>query len=198
MDCRNDKFRCSSWETLSGLKEAIVLGIIMGYDGKEPKIAEDVFIAPNAAVIGDAEIKKGASIWFGATVRGDLQPIKIGEYTNIQDGAVIHVMGDSPTEIGDYVTVGHNALVHCRRIGNNCLIGMGSIVLGYSEIGENCIIGAGTLLTQYKKIPDNCLVYGNPAKIIRALRDDEIEAMKESAIDYHEVAMKYLRNMGEK
>ena len=168
------------------------MGIVMPFEGKMPKIGEDVFIAPTAAVIGDVELGKGSSVWFGATVRGDLQPIKIGEYCNIQDNATVHIMGDSVTEIGNYVTIGHNSLVHCRRIGDNCLIGMGSIILGYSEIGENCIIGAGTLLTQYKKIPRNSLIYGNPAKIIRALRDDEIEAVKNSTIDYHKLAMKYL------
>ena len=170
------------------------MGIVMPFEGKMPKIGESVYIAPTGAVIGDVELGKGSSVWFGATVRGDLQPITIGEYCNIQDNATIHIMGDSRTDIGNYVTIGHNCLVHCRYIGDNCLIGMGSIILGYSEIGENCIIGAGTLLTQYKKIPHNSLVYGNPAKIIRALRDDEIEAIKTSTIEYHELAMKYLRN----
>ena len=168
------------------------MGIVMPYNGINPKIADDVFIAPTGAVIGDVELGKGSSVWFGATVRGDLQPIKIGDYCNIQDNATIHIMGDSITEIGDYVTIGHNTLVHCRRIGSNCLIGMGAILLGYSEIGDNCIIGAGTLLTQYKKIPSNSLIYGNPAKIIRALRADEIEAIKESTLDYHKLAMRYL------
>ena len=103
----------------------------------------------------------------------------------------MHVMGDAPTEIGNYVTIGHNCIVHCRRIGNNSMIGMGSIILGYSEIGDNCIIGAGTLLTQHKKIPNNCLVYGNPAKIIRATRDDEIEALRASAMHYFDYAKAY-------
>ena len=168
------------------------MGIIMGYEGKTPAIGEGVFIAPNAAVVGDVTLGKCANIWFGANVRGDLQPIKIGDFTNVQDNATIHVMSDTPTEIGDHVTIGHNALVHCRRIGNNCLIGMGSILLGYSEIGDNCIIGAGTLLTQYKKLPSNSLIYGNPAKIIRALREDELEALRESALDYYEIAKKYM------
>ncbi len=165
---------------------------IVPYKSILPKIDTDVFVASSAAVVGDVTLGKGSSVWFGAVVRGDFQPVVIGAYSNVQDNATVHVMGDVPTEIGNYVTIGHNAIVHCRRIGDNCLIGMGSIVLGYSEIGENCIIGAGTLLTQYKKIPSNSLVYGNPAKIIRALRDDEIEALKASAINYHEVAKEYL------
>ena len=126
--------------------------VILSYKGKTPKIAGNVFVAPNAAVVGDVKIGTGSSIWFGAMVRGDFQPVTIGAFTNIQDNATIHVMGDSPTVIGNYVTVGHNAIIHCNKIGDNTFIGMGSIILGYSEIGSNCIIGAGTLLTQYKKI----------------------------------------------
>ena len=164
---------------------------ILPYKGKEPQIANGVFIAPTASVIGDVTIGTGSSIWFGATVRGDFQPISIGAFTNIQDNTTIHVMGDVPTDIGNYVTIGHNYIVHCRTIGNNCLIGMGSIILGYTEIGDNCIIGAGTLLTQHKKIPHNCLVYGNPAKIIRAIRDDEMEALRESAMHYFKCGRNY-------
>mgnify|MGYP002622488470 CR=1 FL=1 len=168
-------------------------GIVLSYRGKTPRIANDVFISPTASVVGEVQIGTGSSIWFGATVRGDFQPVKIGAFTNIQDNATIHVMGDSPTIIGNYVTVGHNAIIHCNKIGNNCLIGMGSIILGYAEIGDNCIIGAGTLLTQYKKIPNNCLVFGNPAKIMRALRDDEIEALRASAMHYHDCAKEYVQ-----
>ena len=168
-------------------------GIVLSYKGKTPKIADNVFIAPTASVVGEVEIGTGASIWFGATVRGDFQPVTIGAFTNIQDNATIHVMGDSPTKIGNYVTVGHNAIIHCNKIGDNTLIGMGSIILGYAEIGTNCIIGAGTVLTQYKKIPNNCLVFGNPAKIMRALRDDEIEALRASAMQYHKCANEYVQ-----
>ena len=172
--------------------------VIMSYKGKTPKIAGNVFVAPNAAVIGDVKIGTGSSIWFGAMVRGDFQPVTIGAFTNIQDNATIHVMGDSPTVIGNYVTVGHNSIIHCNKIGDNTLIGMGSIILGYSEIGSNCIIGAGTLLTQYKKIPNNSLVFGNPAKIMRAIRDDEIEALRESAMHYYECSQDYIKHIVKK
>ena len=167
------------------------MAIILPYEGKNPEIAEGVFVAPNACVVGDVKIGEGSSIWFGASVRGDFQPVRIGKFTNVQDNATIHVMGDTPTEIGDHVTIGHNALVHCRRIGDNSLIGMGAIILGYAEIGENCIIGAGTLLTQRKKIPNNCIVFGNPAKIMRSLRDDEIEALYASSMNYNAVSKTY-------
>ena len=170
-------------------------GIVLAYKGKRPKIAENVFLAPNCSVVGEVEIGTGSSIWFGAAVRGDFQPVKIGVFTNIQDNATVHVMYDVPTEIGNYVTIGHNAVIHCRKIGDNTLIGMGSIILGYSEIGENCIIGAGTLLPQYKKIPANSLVFGNPAKIMRAIRDDEIEALRASAMHYYECSMQYIKHL---
>lgn len=164
---------------------------IIPYKGKQPQIDATVFIAPSATVVGDVTIGENSSVWFGAVVRGDFQPVKIGKNTNIQDNATVHVMTNESTTIGDEVSIGHNAIVHARRIGNNCLIGMGSIVLGYVEIGDNVVIGAGTMITQHKKIPSNSLVFGTPAQIIRALRDDEIEALRQSAINYSEVAKQY-------
>ena len=157
------------------------MGHILPYNSIMPKLGENVFVAPTATVAGDVTIGDDSSIWFGAVVRGDFQPVIIGKGTNVQDNAIVHVMGDKPTIIGDGVTIGHGAIIHCGRIGNNCLVGMGSIVLGYTDIRDNVIIGAASLITQHKKIPANSLVFGNPAKIIRGLRDDEIEALRESA-----------------
>ena len=167
--------------------------IILPYGGKTPAVDPSAFVAPTAAVIGDVTVGAGSSIWFGAVVRGDFQPITIGQNTNIQENATIHVMRDVPVEIGDNVLIGHNAVVHCRRIGSNALIGMGSVVMGYSEIGENVVIGAGTFLPQHKKIPPNSLVFGNPAQIVRALRDDEIEALQEAASNYANLGAEYKR-----
>lgn len=167
------------------------MAYIIPYKSKAPKIDPSVFLAPTAVVSGDVEIGAGSSLWFGTVVRGDFQSIRIGKNTNIQDNATVHVMWDSPTEIGDGVIIGHNALIHCYKIGSNTLIGMGSIILGYTEIGENVVIGAGSMITQHRKIPSNSLVFGNPAQIIRALRDDEIEALKKSALSYSEVADRY-------
>ncbi|AOH48602.1 gamma carbonic anhydrase family protein [Selenomonas sp. oral taxon 920] len=167
--------------------------IILPYRGKMPVIDPTAFIAPTAAVIGDVTVGAGSSIWFGAVVRGDFQPITIGQNTNIQENATIHVMRDVPVRIGDNVLVGHNAVVHCSRIGDNTLIGMGSIVMGYSEIGENVVIGAGTFLPQHKRIPSNSLVFGNPAQIVRALRDDEIEALRDAAGNYADLGAEYKR-----
>ena len=165
--------------------------IILPYRGTMPVIDPTAFIAPTAAVIGDVTVGAGSSIWFGAVVRGDFQPITIGQNTNIQENATIHVMRDVPVRIGDNVLVGHNAVVHCSRIGDNTLIGMGSIVMGYSEIGENVVIGAGTFLPQHKRIPSNSLVFGNPAQIVRALRDDEIEALRAAAENYADLGAEY-------
>ena len=168
------------------------MATIMPYESFTPQVDPSVFVAPTASVIGNVRVGKGSSIWFNTVVRGDIQSITIGDYTNLQDNVTVHVMGDQPITIGDYVMVGHNAVVHCASIGNNCLIGMGAILLGYSDIGDNCIIGAGTLLTQGRKIPPNSMVYGNPARIIRSLRDDEIEALRQSVIDYKLIAAKYM------
>lgn len=167
--------------------------MILPYRGKAPVIDPTVFLAPMAAVIGDVTIGAGSSVWFGAVVRGDFQPITIGQNTNIQDNATIHVMRDVPVHIGNNVLIGHNAVVHCSRVGDNTLIGMGSIVMGYSEIGENVVIGVGTFLPQHKKIPSNSLVFGNPAQIVRALRDDEIEALQEAAENYANLGVEYKR-----
>ena len=158
-----------------------------------PTIDSTAFIAPTAAVVGDVEIGAGSSVWFSAVVRGDFQPITSGHNTNIQENATIHVMRDVPVCIGDNVLIGHNAVVHCSRIGDNTLIGMGSIIMGYSEIGENVVIGAGTFLSQHKKIPSNSLVFGNPAQIVRALRDDEIEALQAAALNYADLGEEYKR-----
>ena len=167
--------------------------IILPYRGKTPVIDETAFIAPTAAVIGDVTIGAGSSVWFGAVVRGDFQPITIGKNTNVQENATIHVMRDAPLRIDDGVISGHNAVVHTCHIGSNTLVGMGSIIMGYSDIGDNVVIGAGTFLSQHKKIPSNSLVFGNPAQIVRALRDDEIEALQAAALNYADLGAEYKR-----
>ena len=168
-------------------------GVIMPYKSVMPSIDPSVFVAPTATVIGNVTIGEGANIWFNTVLRGDIQSITVGKYTNIQDNSTVHVMGDRPTVIGDYVTIGHNAVIHCNKIGDNCLIGMGAVLLGYCEIGENTIIGAGAVVTQHKKIPPNSLVVGSPGRIVRPLLDDEIEALHQSAIRYNLLAQQYMQ-----
>lgn len=167
--------------------------MIMKHKGIAPQIHESAFIAPGACVIGDVKIGEGSSIWFNSIVRGDLQPISIGKYANIQEGTSVHVMCDCPLEIGDYVTIGHNATIHCKKIGNNSLIGMGAVLLGYSEIGENCVIAAGTVLTEGFIVPSNAMVMGVPGRIVREMTEEESAALHQSAINYCKIAQDYMK-----
>ena len=123
-------------------------------------------------------IGKDSSVWYNAVIRADTDRIMIGEATNIQDNCVLHVDAGHPLTVGNGVTVGHSAILHGCTIGDNTLIGMGSIILNDAVIGKDCIIGAGTLVTQKKNIPDGSLVYGNPAKVVRALTEEEMEQIK--------------------
>lgn len=157
-------------------------------------IDKTVFIADGARVLGDVEIGKNSSVWFNAVIRADLSDIKIGEGSNIQDNAVIHTSKDFGVCIGDNVTVGHGAIVHGCTVKSNVMIGMGAIVLNGAVIEENCIIGAGALVTQGKVIPAGSLVFGNPAKIVRNLTDQEISSITDNAASYVEEAEQYKNN----
>lgn len=165
--------------------------MIKEFDGIMPEIDESVFVAESADIIGYVKIGKNSSIWYNTVLRGDEHAIRIGENTNIQDGTVIHVGWDVDTVIGDNVTVGHNALVHGCKIGNNSLVGMGAIVLNGAEIGEYCMIAAGALVTQNKKFPDGVLIMGSPAKVVRELTDEEKQSLIKSADDYYKNAQRH-------
>lgn len=163
------------------------------FNNINPKLGERVFTAEGCHIIGDVTIEAESNIWFGAVLRGDDNYIRVGKGTNIQDNAVIHVTRNTnPTIIGDYVTVGHNAIIHGASIGDHSLIGMGAIVLDGSIIGKNTIIGAGSLVTAGKEIPEGVLCLGSPAKIVRKLREDEIKKLNESAEHYIKLAETYL------
>ena len=153
-------------------------------------IDSSAWVAPGAFVLGDVEVGKDCGIWYNAVLRGDIAAIKIGDRTNVQDNAVIHVDFDKPAIIGNDVTIGHGAIVHGCTIGDNSLIGMGAIVLNGAEIGENCIIGAGALVTQNKKIPAGSMAFGNPAKVIRQLTQEEIDGITYNAKVYVDEAQK--------
>ena len=157
-------------------------------------IDKTVFIADGARVLGDVEIGKNSSVWFNAVIRADSAKVKIGSRSNIQDNAVIHTSKDFGVCIGDNVTVGHGAIVHGCTVKNNVMIGMGAIVLNGAIVEENCIIGAGALVTQGKVIPAGSLVFGNPAKIVRNLTDQEIRSITDNAASYVKEAEQYKNN----
>lgn len=152
-----------------------------------PKIHESCFVADNATIIGDVEIAEGCGIWYGAVIRGDLNPIRIGKGSNIQDNCVIHVSEENGVEIGENVSVGHLAMVHGAKIGNNVIIGINATVLDGAEIGDNSIIGANALVTSGMKVPPNSLVLGVPGKVVKTDESGEKfrEMCLENAKTYH-------------
>lgn len=154
------------------------------------KIEKAAFIAWNAHVAGDVEIGANSSVWYSATVRGDIAKIYIGERTNIQDGAVIHVDPNVPCIIGNDVTVGHGAILHSCNVEDGCVIGMGAIILTGAKIGKDSMIGAGALITQGKEFPSRSVIIGSPAKSVRTLSDDEIVAMHKNTAHYVELVKK--------
>lgn len=156
-----------------------------------PAIADGVFVAPNASVIGNVEIKENSSIWFGTVVRGDLEKITIGSGTNIQDLSVLHVATNFPLTIGDNVTVGHHVNLHACKIGSGSLIGIGSIVLDGVEIGENSIVAAGTIISPGKKFPPRSFIIGTPGVLKREITDDEIKNLRNAANIYLELVSEY-------
>jgi carbonic anhydrase/acetyltransferase-like protein (isoleucine patch superfamily) len=159
--------------------------MILPFKSKWPKIHETAFVAPSADIIGDVEIGHHSSIWFQVVIRGDVNTIRIGSRTNIQDHSMLHVTRvKSPLKVGDDVTVGHRVTLHGCTVGNRVLVGMGAIVLDDAVIGDDCVIGAGTLITKGVKIPPKSLVIGSPGKVVRALKEEELAFLLESAQNY--------------
>ena len=157
---------------------------------------EDAYwIAPTAAVMGNVILRKNASVWWGAVVRGDNDPITIGENSNVQDGSVLHTDAGVPLIIGANVTVGHLVMLHGCTIGDNSLIGIGSIILNGAKIGKNCLIGANCLITEGKEIPDNSLVMGAPGKVVRELSPEQAAMMAAGAHHYVENWKRYRREL---
>ena len=158
---------------------------------KKPKIHEEALVLSGAVVVGEVTLEKDVSVWYHAAIRGDLAPIEIGEGSNVQEGAVIHVDHDFPVLVGKQVTVGHGAILHGCEIGDCVLIGMGAIILNGAKIGKNSIIGAGALVTQNTVIPENSLVLGSPAKVKRSVTSEEIEASLHNAKEYRDLIPTY-------
>ncbi len=165
--------------------------IIAPYMGVYPRIDESVFLCENVVVIGDVEIGANSSVWFGSVIRGDVNYIRIGKNTNIQDNSVLHVLHDTgPLVIGNGVTIGHNVNLHGCRIGDNCLIGIGAIVLTGANIGNNCVIAAGAVVREKEVVPEGSLVAGVPAVVKKSLSAVEITSIRDSASNY----IKYVKN----
>ncbi|MDJ1170180.1 gamma carbonic anhydrase family protein [Roseofilum sp. BLCC_M154] len=152
-----------------------------------PDTSSAAFIAPNATLVGDITLGSGSSVWYGAVVRADVERIKIGAYTNIQDGAILHGDPGQLTILEDYVTVGHRAVIHSAKIGRGALIGIGAIVLDGVVVGEGCIVGAGAVVT--KDVPPFSLVVGMPAKKLREVSPEQAEDLVKHAQKYYQLAL---------
>jgi carbonic anhydrase/acetyltransferase-like protein (isoleucine patch superfamily) len=159
--------------------------------GINPVIAGNVYIAPNATVLGDVSIGPGSSVWFQSVIRADINVIRIGSETNIQDGSILHVADRYGLVIGDQVSCGHRAILHACTIEDRVLVGMGAVVMDGAEIGSGSIIGAGALVTKGTRIPPGSLVLGSPAKIARSLTAPEQKGIEELAAKYVSVAKYY-------
>ena len=165
--------------------------MIYDFEGHTPKVDPNSWVASNAVIIGKVELKKDSNIWFNVTLRGDVEPITVGEGSNVQDGSVVHSDPGCPVIIGKNVTIGHLVMLHGCVIEDDCLIGIGSTILNKAKIGKNSIIGANALVTENKVIPERSLVLGSPGKIVRQVTDKEIEHIKENARHYVENFKKY-------
>lgn len=160
--------------------------MIIKIKDKKPKIHESCFIAETASLIGDIIMHEKSSVWFNAVLRADINSITIGKYTNIQDGCVFHVSAEHGVYVGEYVSIGHNVILHGCHVNDNVLIGMGATILDDVEIGEHSIIAAGTVVPPGKKIPPNSLVMGNPGKIRRELTEEDIKTIRNISLKYAE------------
>ncbi len=167
-------------------------------DGVSPELPDDgeYWIAASADVIGRVRLLAGASVWFGAVLRGDNEWITVGQGSNVQDGCVLHTDPGAPLTIGTNCTIGHKAILHGCEIGDNSLIGMGAIVLNHAKIGRNCLIGAGAFIPEGKTIPDNSLVVGQPGKIIRVLDEEAAAKLTLSAEGYQKNWKRFAKGLG--
>lgn len=167
------------------------------FRGRLPVVHASVYVDPSAQVIGDVEIGAESSVWMNAVVRGDVNYIRIGARSNVQDGTIIHVMHDThPTIIGDDVTLGHGVIAHGCTIQNRVLIGMGAVLLNGAEIGEDSIVAAGSLVTEGARVPPRSLVMGSPAKVKRVLDAGQIASILEYASNYVRYRLNYMNPQG--
>ncbi len=156
-----------------------------------PTLAESAWVADSAQVMGRVDLAADTSVWFGVVIRGDTESISIGEGSTIQDCSVLHADIGQPLRVGKHVTVGHKVMLHGCTIGDESLIGIGAIVLNGAKIGKNCLVGAGSLVTEGKEFPDGSMIMGTPAKVVRSLTPEQIQALKLSAHHYIENAKRF-------
>ena len=152
--------------------------MLMEYQGVRPQVPPEAFVAETAVLIGDVTVGKDSSVWFGAVIRGDQAAITVGEGTNVQDNAVLHCEKDHPLHIGNNVTLGHGVIVHCSRVGDNTLVGMGAVLLDGAVIGKDCVIGAGAVVKENAVVPDGTMMVGVPAKPVRSLDPEQLERLR--------------------
>jgi len=163
--------------------------------GQEPEVASSAWIAPSAQVMGQVQVGEEASIWFNTVVRGDSDRIVIGPGTNVQDGTVIHCDPGYPALIGSEVTIGHACIIHGCQIGDQSLIGMGSVILNGAKIGARCLVAAGSLVTEGKEFPDGSVIMGRPARAVRSLTEEDIERLRRGAEVYRQKARLYKQEL---
>jgi carbonic anhydrase/acetyltransferase-like protein (isoleucine patch superfamily) len=166
-------------------------------DGISPDLHETAWVAPDANLIGKVVLEKKASVWFGCTLRGDNEEIRVGAGANVQENVVCHTDMGYPLIIGPGCTIGHKVMLHGCVIGENTLIGMGATILNGAKIGKNCLIGAGALITEGKEIPDGSLVMGMPGKVVREMSAEAIEGLKKSSLGYQNNAARYRAGLRE-
>jgi carbonic anhydrase/acetyltransferase-like protein (isoleucine patch superfamily) len=166
--------------------------MILTLAGRTPRLGESVYVAPSADIIGAVELGEHSSVWFQSVLRGDIEPIRIGANSNIQDGSVVHTMLGAPVTVGEWVTVGHRAVLHGCTVENNCLIGMGAVLLNHVRVGEGSIVAAGALVAENTVIPPRSLYMGIPAKLKRAVGEDEQAFIRMHAEHYLQYKESYL------
>ena len=169
---------------------------LLPFDGHEPTLAPGAWVAPGAVLIGEVILGPDSSVWYGCVLRGDVNSIRVGACSNIQDGTVIHVTrARYTTEVGDEVTVGHRAVVHGCRVGDGALIGIGAMVLDGAIVGEGALVGAGAVVTPGKSIPPRSLVMGTPARVVRMLEDEERETQRARTVHYAVLARRHAASL---
>ena len=160
-------------------------------DALTPRLADTAWVADSAQVIGNVDLAEGVSVWFGAVLRGDNEPMRIGRNSNVQDGSVLHSDLGSPLTLGENVTVGHQVMLHGCTVGDGSLVGIKAVVLNGAKIGKNCLVGAGALVTEGKEFADGSMILGSPAKVVRQLTSEQIEGLRRAAAHYVSNARRY-------